>query len=67
MKKLVEDFGVTALFGTIILLGSFTVLITGLLKGAFDPPDLLVLIGSWVSGILTGYLLVKAGKTGSGK
>lgn len=60
--KLFQDFGVTALFGTIILLGSFAILIIGVVKDAILMTDLLPLLGSWVSGIASAYLVIKAKK-----
>ena len=60
--KLLQDFGITALFGTIILLGAFTLLVIGVVKDAINMVDLLPLLGAWVSGIVTGYIVIKARK-----
>ena len=62
MSKLTQDFGVTALFGTLVLVGSFSLLIVGVIKEAILFSDLLPLLGAWVSGIVTGYVVIKARK-----
>lgn len=60
--KLIDDFGVTALFGSIILIGSFVLLGIGVFQKSIDMTDLLPMLGSWVGGIVTGYIVIKAQK-----
>ena len=48
--KLFRDFGVTAWFGTLIIIGSFTLLVTGLFVGM--PLYLTVACTGWISAII---------------
>ena len=60
--KLANDFGVTALFGTLIIIGSFLLLSLGVIKELVNFKDLLTVLASWVSGIVTGYIVIKGQK-----
>ena len=58
-----DKFGLIGLFGTLIIVGSFYLLGVGVARGAVDFGQLLPLIGTWVGGIVSGYLVVKTVKT----
>ena len=58
--KLFRDFVVPAWFGTLIIIGSFTLLVTGLFVGM--PQYLTVACTGWISAIITGYLVIKGSK-----
>ena len=62
MSKLKTDFGVSALLGTLIVIGAFTVIIIGLLTRQIDAGYIMVLIAGWVSGVISSYFIVKAQK-----
>jgi hypothetical protein len=60
--KLLRDFGVTALFGTLIIIGSFVMLGLGLVNGDISASDILPMIGAWVGAVVGAYFVVKANK-----
>ena len=62
MPKLKTDFGVSALLGTLIVVGAFTVIIIGLLTRQVDVAYVMVLLASWVSAVVSAYLVVKSAK-----
>ena len=66
MKHLDNDFGVTALFGVLIILGSFTAIIMGVVSGTLGWDILLPVIASWVGSIVTAVFMVKGIKTSGG-
>ncbi len=60
--KLKQDFGVAALFGLIVLVGTFTLLSIGLAIGKLDFTQLLPLLGSWVGAVVGAYFVIKSQK-----
>lgn len=66
LPKLKSDFGVTALLATIVLVGSFALLIIGLVTSKITMGDLLPMIGAWVGSIVTAFFVVKGIKTDKG-
>ncbi len=52
--KIVKDFGVTAWIATLIVIGSFVLLIKGV------DHDLLAMIGQWVSAVISAVVVLKA-------
>lgn len=65
--KLFNDFGVTAWFGTLILIGTFALLALGLVKGMVSFSVVLPLLATWVGAIVSAYFTVKAVKTTRGE
>jgi|GEM_PF-4165577 hypothetical protein len=63
--KLKEDFGVTALFGCLIIVGAFAVILAALLKDKIEFESVFVAVSSWVGSIITAYVL-KAKTNGFG-
>jgi len=61
--KLLKDFGVTAWFGTLIILGCFVIMGLGLAKEQIDFSDVLPMFGAWVGAIVSAYFVVKGIKT----
>ena len=59
--KLVKDWGVSATIGSLIITGSFAVIIIGMLRG-IDITGLLPLIGGWIGGIVGSIFTIKAVK-----
>ncbi len=59
--KLRQDFGIRALFGTIIITGSFMLLGLGVSKGELKWDVLLPVMGGWVTTIIAMYF-VKSSK-----
>lgn len=55
----IEKFGVPALFGTLIIVGSFVIIGIGVVQGKIDFNVLLPLIGAWVGSIVTAYFVIK--------
>ena len=60
--KLRNDFGVAALLGTIILVGTFAILITGIVLGQITVPDIIPTLAGWVGVVLACYFVVKGMK-----
>ena len=60
--KLFQDFGVTAFIGTLVLIGSFALLIIGVVKEVIDPVVLVALVGSWVGSIVSAFFVIKSAK-----
>jgi hypothetical protein len=52
-------FSTTTFIATIVLLGSFSILIIDVVRDKFNASDILVLIGSWIGSIVTGYFVIK--------
>ena len=63
MSKLKADFGVSALLGTLVVVGAFTVIIIGLLTRQVDVAYVMVLLASWVSAVVGAYFVIKSVKT----
>ncbi len=59
--KLWADFGITAWFGTIVLVGSFTVILLSVLYGK-DIQMILPALTSWVGLVLGAYFVLKSNK-----
>ena len=59
--KIIKDWGVSATIGSLVVIGSFTVIIIGLLKG-IDISVLLPLIGSLLGGVVNSVFGIKAAK-----
>jgi hypothetical protein len=57
--KILDDFGVRALFGTIVLLGTFILLGILAWQEKLEPVALVGMMGSWVTGIVTIYVMSK--------
>lgn len=64
MQKLLHDFGVTALFGTLIIVGSFAAIIIGVVTGGLSFDVLMPVLGSWVGAIVAAYFVIKSSKSG---
>jgi len=62
MEHLSKDFGVTAFMATLVLVGSFSLLIVGVLKGLIDPVVIVALAGSWVGSIVSAFFVIKSAK-----
>lgn len=60
--KLRQDFGIRALFGTIIITGSFMLLGLGVSKGDLKWDVLLPVMGSWVTTIIAMYFVKSSNK-----
>lgn len=60
--KLLKDFGVTALFGTLIIIGAFVVIVLGVISKQISYAEVLPMLGTWVGSIVTAYFVVKATK-----
>ena len=56
MNHLAEDYGVTAFIATLIIVGSFVLLLKGV------DQSLQTLIGSWISAIISAIVVIKATK-----
>ncbi len=65
-SRLVKDFGVTALLATIVVLGTFIILIIGLLQAKFDMDKLLYILSGWVGAVLGGFFTLKGSKMATG-
>lgn len=65
-NKLSKDFGVSALIAVLVIIGSFAVIIIGLLK-ELDTTAILPLIGGWVGSIVGSMFAIKSAKQASGK
>lgn len=63
MPKLAKDFGVSALLGTLVVVGAFTVIIIGLFTRQVDVAYVMVLLASWVSAVVGSYFTIKSIKT----
>uniref|UniRef100_A0A6H2A765 Uncharacterized protein n=1 Tax=viral metagenome TaxID=1070528 RepID=A0A6H2A765_9ZZZZ len=63
--KLLKDFGVTALFGTMVIIGVFALLFIGVSRDKIEFDQLLPIVSAWVSAIVGAYFAVKAVKTGN--
>lgn len=59
----IQQFGLMGLFGTLIIVGSFYLLGVGVTQGAVNFEQLLPLVGTWIGGIVSGYLVVKTYKS----
>ncbi len=62
--RLVKDFGITALFGTIILVGGFVSIFMGLASGKLTWDILLPVLSSWVGAVLSVFSVLKGVKSG---
>ena len=62
MNKLKADFGVSALLATLIIIGSFTVIIIALITGKVDIDIILPMLGAWVGAVVASYFAVKINK-----
>ncbi len=62
--KLWQDFGVTAWFGTLIIVGTFAIIGVGIYQGKVDIDLLVPMFSSWVGAIIAAYFTIKARKTG---
>lgn len=60
--KLVNDFGVTALFGTLIIIGTFTIMGIGVATDKVTFTELLPMFGAWVGAIVSAYFIIKSRK-----
>ena len=60
--KLFKDFGVTALFGVLVICGSFIMLGLGIWLKLVPFQDILPMIGAWVGSVVSAYFIVKAVK-----
>lgn len=65
--KLRKDFGVSALFGVLVILGAFITIGIGLVKGQILVSDILPMLGAWVGMVLSAYFVVKGIKVGKGE
>ncbi len=61
--KLLQDFGVTALLCTLVVIFVFILLLMGVYNGALDFNQLLPILEGWVGGILSAVVIIKAKKT----
>lgn len=66
LPKLNSDFGVTAFLATLVIIGSFALMIIGVVTGKAVIGDLLPMIGAWVGSIVTAFFVVKGIKTNKG-
>lgn len=62
--KLLNDFGVSAWLGTLIIIGAFTIIGMGVKAGQIPFDILLPVLGAWVSAVITAYFVVKGVKSG---
>lgn len=64
--KFFQDFGITAWFGTLIILGSFGLMTVALLHDTLAVEQILPMIGAWVGSIVTAYFVIKGIKSNNG-
>lgn len=65
--KLKKDFGVTALFGTLIIIGVFVLLGIAVVGRQVSFSEVLPVLGAWVGSIVTAYFVIKGTKNGQGQ
>ena len=61
--KFFRDFGITAWFGTLIIVGSFLLMGVALYRHDLAIAQVLPMIGSWVGSIVTAYFVIKGIKS----
>lgn len=66
LPKLKADFGVTALIATIVVVGTFLMIAYGMYRGMFDGKELLAVVSSWVSSVVTAFVVAKGIKISKG-
>lgn len=62
--KLLKDFGVSAWFGTLIIIGAFVIIGMGIRAGQITFSEILPMVGAWVGAVVTAYFVVKGIKSG---
>ena len=62
--KLKNDFGVTALLATLIIIGAFAIIGMGVKAGLVTYAQLLPMLGAWVGAVVSAYFVVKGIKSG---
>ena len=60
MKHLIDDFGVTAWVATLIIIGSFSLLLS--MSDRLSSDAVVGLVGGWVGGVLTTIGIIKVTK-----
>jgi len=66
LPRLKADFGVTALIAIIIIVASFLMIAYGMYRGMFDGRELLAVVSSWVSSVVTAFVVAKGIKMSRG-
>lgn len=62
--KLFKDFGISAWFGTLIIIGAFVIIGLGVKAGQVSYSEILPMLGAWVGAVVSAYFVVKGIKSG---
>jgi len=57
---MINRLSLMGLFGTLVIIGTFVLLILGAINGKLDYKDILILCGSWVGTILGAFFYRQA-------